>query len=82
MAVDLKKLHEKFFSDPDWKMMEELIQGYLEPFRSVEAIGSDLSNDQIATEVRGRQLLIKQLEKFLSETGIISRPTTTGKSYK
>lgn len=72
MSYDLKKLRDKFFSDPDWKEMEELIQEYILPFRDVENIVSNKTNDEIASEVRGRQLMVKQLDKFLSDTGIIS----------
>lgn len=72
MSYDLKKLRDKFFSDPDWKEMEELIQEYILPFRDVENIVSNKTNDEIASEVRGRQLMVKQLDKFLADTGIIS----------
>lgn len=71
MAVDLKVLRDKFFTDPDWKMMEELILSYIDPFRSVSEIPQNLSNDQIATEVRGRQKMIEQMDKFLSDCGVI-----------
>jgi len=71
--VDLKKLQSKFFSDPDWKEVEELFLEYLAPFREVKEIPANLTNDQIATEVRGRQLLIGQIEKFLEQTRFITR---------
>jgi hypothetical protein len=71
--ADLKKLNEKFFTDPDWREMEELIMEYLEPFRSVLDVPSSLTNDQIATEVRGRQMMIRQLDKFLADTKMITR---------
>lgn len=74
MAIDLKKLTEKFFTDPDWAMMEELIEEHIKPVRSTTSIVTkDKSNDEIATEVRGRQLMIESLDRFLSDTGIISR---------
>ncbi len=71
MTVDLKKLHEKFFTDPDWSMMDEMIRSYIEPFKSVENIPTKLTNDQIATEVRGRQLMVNALETFLSDAQAI-----------
>lgn len=81
--ADLKKLHDKFFTDPDWSEMEELILSYIEPFRSVMNIPQGLTNDQIATEVRGRQLQVEQMEKFLADTKIVTRRLTDGKiSYK
>lgn len=71
MAYDLKKLKEKFFSDTDWKEMEELIREYISPLKDVITISPDMSNDEIATEVRGRQLAYKGLNDFLEQTGVL-----------
>jgi len=73
MSVDLKKLTEKFFTDPDWSMMEELILEYIEPMASSMNINTKMSNDEIATEVRGRQLAYESLSKFLEDSKIITR---------
>lgn len=83
MTVDLKKLNDKFFTDPDWREMEELIETYLAPFRDVMEIKTTLSNDEIATEVRGRQLMIENLDKFLSDSSVLrSKNTRQTISYK
>lgn len=83
MTVDLKKLNDKFFTDPDWREMEELIETYLAPFRDVMGIKTTLSNDEIATEVRGRQLMIENLDKFLSDSSVLrSKNTRQTISYK
>lgn len=83
MAIDLKKLNEKFFTDPDWAMMEELLMEYLEPFRSVMNIPKSMSNAEIAAEIRGRQLMITSLDKFLADSKVIrSSINREPKSYK
>lgn len=83
MSYDLKKLTEHFFSDPMWPEVEEMLMEYLEPFRDVENINTQASNDEIATEVRGRQLMVKQLEKFLGDTGVLrSRLNKPLQSFK
>ncbi len=83
MSFDLKKLNDKFFTDPDWSQMEEVIMDYLAPMRSVANIPSDLTNDQIATEVRGRQLMLESMDKFLADSKIITRRLTkTTTNYK
>lgn len=69
--IDLKLLQEKFFSDPDWKMMEELLRSYITPLESSLNINTKLSNDEIASEVRGRQLAYKSLEDFLTGAGVL-----------
>ncbi len=73
MAYDLKQLNERFFTDPMWGDMQELLEEYLEPFKSVLNIRKNATNDEIATEVRGRQLMVEQLERFLSDTKIIKQ---------
>lgn len=69
--IDLQKLKEKFFSDPDWKMMEELIHSHIDPMESSLNIDPTWSNDQIATEVRGRQLAYKGMTDFLEGAGVL-----------
>ena len=73
MTIDLKLLHEKFFTDPSWGDMEELILEYLAPFRSVMNVDTKKTNDEIATEVRGRQLMLENLDRFLEDSKIITR---------
>lgn len=82
MTVDLRKLNEKFFTDPDWAMMEELILSYIEPLRSVETIDSKLSNDQIATEVRGRQIAYDSMDRFLKDSKVVTRKLTAPTTFK
>lgn len=83
MAVDLKKLNDKFFTDPDWKEVEELLREYLEPFRSVMNIPKSMTNAEIAAEIRGRQLMIDRLDKFLEDTKVLrSRIIREPISYK
>ena len=68
---DLKKLKAKFFTDQDWRLMEELIREYIDPLSSSLNIDVRLNNDQIATEVRGRQIAYKALNDFLEETKVL-----------
>lgn len=68
---DLTLLKDKFFTDPSWPLMEDLINEYIEPLASSLNIDTKLSNDEIATEVRGRQLAYETLTKFLSQAGVL-----------
>ncbi len=70
--ADIKKLKEHFFSDPLWGDVEDMIRTYMVPLESSLNIDISLSNDQIATEVRGRQLAYQLLEKFLNDSGMLS----------
>lgn len=63
---------KKFTQDPDWNLMEELVNNYLAPLTEIGTIDITKSNDEIATEVRGRQIAIDGLTKFLNEAKIIN----------
>lgn len=67
---DLKLIKEHFFADPSWHLVEELIRSYINPLESCLNIRADASNDEIASEVRGRQIAYKTLDTFLVDTGI------------
>lgn len=57
--------------------MENIVHDYLSPLNDVMSIDPSLSNDQIASEVRGRQISIEGLQKFLQKAKIINKPITT-----
>jgi len=67
---DIKLLKEHFFQDPSWHLVEELIQSYIDPLKSCLNIRPDMSNDEIASEVRGRQIAYEALNTFLVDSGI------------
>jgi len=78
---DIKLIKEHFFADPSWHLVEELIRSYIDPLESCLSIRPDMSNDEIATEVRGRQIAYKSLDTFLVDSGILkpkinSKPVT------
>lgn len=62
---------EKFIKDPDWNIMEELLQTYIAVHSQINNIDPKKSSDEIAAEVRGRQIAIQSLASFLNETGVI-----------
>jgi len=71
---------KKFTQDRDWYLMEDLVKDYLSPLTEVSTIDVTKSNDEIATEVRGRQIAIDGLTKFLNEAKIINGNITTTKT--
>ncbi len=68
---DIQLLKEHFFQDPSWHLVEELIENYIEPLKSCLNIRPDMSNDEIASEVRGRQIAYESLNTFLTDSGVL-----------
>lgn len=72
---------KKFFTDPDWFYVEEMLYKYVEPMNSVLDIDTTQSADNVKGEVIARKLMYEKLTKFLQETGmfrrVMSKPTTS-----
>lgn len=75
--LEIDRKLKKFIQDPDWSYIEDLILSYLAELVHVNTLPIGLTNDQIATEVRGRQLLFKQFSSFLNETGLVKEQKTS-----
>lgn len=69
-AEKAKKL-KKFVNDPDWAIVEELIKGYIQQWQSVLTVNPERSNDEIAADVRGRQIAMQSMTQFLNEIGVV-----------
>ena len=63
---------KKFTQDPDWSIMVDLLKGHVAPLVDITSIDPRQSNEEIAAEVRGRQLTISSLTKFLNDIKVIS----------
>lgn len=68
---------KKFFCDPDWPEVEKLLREYIEPLRDLSNIKTEVSNDELASEVRGRQIAYERLNKFLEEVGMFKGDVKT-----
>lgn len=82
MNDDTRQKLGKFFDDPDWALVVGMINEQIEPLRDIMSIDTTRSNDEIASELRGRQISIKGMEKFLHSSGIIKSKTTTKTTFK
>ena len=66
---------KKFVNDPDWSVMEELIKGYIEQWQSVLTVNPSKTNDEIASDVRGRQIATQSMTQFLNDIGVLKENT-------
>jgi deoxyhypusine synthase len=74
---DLQRIHQKFVSDPDWKIVEALLNQFLEPLldiRSIETKGK--TSDEVFAELMGRKLTADALSNFLSEVRLLKTSVT------
>ena len=74
----------KFFQDPDWILVEEMINDYIDPLRDVSTIDTNRPADAVMAEVAGRKLTVEKLTTFLRDARIIGQITRNkgGVSFK
>ncbi len=69
-----QKLHQKFFTDPDWAEVEKLIMDQVNPLIDMSTIDIHQPAEHVKAEIIGRTLAYEKLTKFLEETGIVTKP--------
>lgn len=78
----LIKLTNKFFTDPDWHLVEEVIRSYIEPLKDITGIDVKETADNVKAQVAGRIIAYQQMERFLKEAGILKERINTNKSFE
>lgn len=64
---------QKFVLDPDWVLIEQMLLEYMEPLEKITSIDTKRTNDEIATDVKARQIVSEQLGKFLRDSRILGK---------
>jgi hypothetical protein len=74
---DLERIHQKFVSDPDWRIVEQLLEQFVEPLKYVDNIDTKgKTADEVFALVEGRKLAIESLNNFLSEIRLLKTAVT------
>lgn len=74
---DLQRIHEKFISDPDWKIVEQLIEQFIEPLKSIDSINTEgKTSDEVFAELKGNQTTYRVLNDFLNELRLVKTGVT------
>lgn len=74
---DLERIYEKFVSDPDWKIVEALLEQFIEPLKSIDSIDTTgKTSDEVFAELKGNQTTYRVLANFLSETRLLKTSVT------
>lgn len=69
---DLQRIQEKFISDPDWKIVEHLLNQFIEPLKHIDSIETEgKTSDEVFAELKGNQTTYRVLSDFLNETKLL-----------
>lgn len=68
---------KKFFSDPEWHLVEELLLDYIEPLRDIRNVDLKDSATGVKGEIRVRIHTYELLDKFIQDCRTIGTSTIT-----
>lgn len=77
MAINKQVLVDKFFTDPDWIGIEEIILSYIDPLLKMEDVDTSQPAENVKAEVIARQKAHKCLIDFLNDSKIVTRRSST-----
>ncbi len=72
-----QRIGAKFFNDPDWGLVEEMINEYIEPLRDISTIDLDRGADAVMADVAGRQKAYDGMVSFLRDCRILRKISIT-----
>ena len=71
--MSIQELQTRFFQDPQWKEMEDLILKYIEPLIDMTSVDIHQPAEHVKAEILGRIYAYNALSDFLNSSKIISR---------
>jgi len=73
-------LQEKFFTDPDWKRVEDMLIDKMNQLHDMGTIDKKQPAEHVKAEVIARDLAYNALAEFLNETKLVGRKLQTRKN--
>lgn len=71
MAVP-QEVKDRFFKDPQWYLMEELILEFINPLLELKTIDKSQSAEHVKAEVIAREMSYNALIAFVRSSGMVS----------
>ncbi len=68
-----KVLTARFFEDPEWKNVEDMIMAHVTPLMDFNTIDLKQPAEHVKAEVIGRMLCYNNMIEFLKETKLVNR---------
>jgi hypothetical protein len=68
-----KEINKRFYSDPEWYQVEEIIRGFIDPLMDMTTIDTTQPAESVKAEVIARSIAYNKLDAFLRQTKIIGQ---------
>lgn len=66
-----KTVQERFYQDPEWKQIEDLIMEYINPLLDMSTIDLTQPAEHVKAEILGRTLAYDSLMKFIRQSKLV-----------
>lgn len=68
-----KTVQSRFFNDPEWHQVEELIKEFINPLLDMSTIDTTQSAETVKAEIIGRKLAYDCLWKFIEQSSLVGK---------
>jgi hypothetical protein len=68
-----KEIQARFFSDPEWYQVEELVHSYIDPLLDMSSIDTTQPAEAVKAEIIGRLMAHDTLSKFIEQTKLVGQ---------
>jgi hypothetical protein len=69
-----KTVQKRFFEDPEWHLVTELVEKFIEPLLNMDSIDVKQPAEHVKAEIIGRRLAYKALYDFCEQSKLIAKP--------
>jgi len=79
-----KTIQERFFKDPEWYQVENLIKEYITPLLDMSTIDTSQPAEAVKAEIIGRRLAHKALNDFIEQSKLVgqARPPVENSPFR
>ena len=67
----LEDLRKRFFEDPQWALLDQLIREYIDPLKDMDDVDTNQPAEHVKAEIIGRKMTYDRLDKFLTDAQIV-----------
>lgn len=69
-----KTIDKRFYEDPEWKQVEQLVESFIAPLLDMSSIDTDQPAENVKAEIIGRRLAYKCLRDFIEQSKLVAKP--------
>jgi len=68
-----KTVQARFYNDPEWYQVEELIKEFIEPLLDMTTVDTSQPAETVKAEIIGRKLAYDSLWKFIEQSKLVGK---------